>query len=228
MTLKEDFEKSGNWLFRWRSYLPLLMVGILLPSLRSFVFFDGGRMVDELWEVFCLAVSLFGLGIRAWTVGYVPAGTSGRNTRRQVATELNTSGAYSLVRHPLYLGNFFAWLGVSLFIHVWWLTLIFVLVFWLYYERIMFAEEAFLEEQFGADYLAWAARTPAFVPRPSQWEPPVRPFSCAARCGGNTRACSPSWPRLWPSISSAISPSSERSTSIGCGSACFSLRPCCT
>lgn len=29
MALKEDFESSGNWLFRWRSYLPILVIGIV-------------------------------------------------------------------------------------------------------------------------------------------------------------------------------------------------------
>ena len=32
--------------------------------------------------------------------------TSGRNTHDQVADSLNTSGIYSIVRHPLYVGNF--------------------------------------------------------------------------------------------------------------------------
>ena len=38
------------------------------------------------------------------------------------------------------------------------------LLFWIYYERIMFAEERFLERKFGAYYLNWASKLPAFLP----------------------------------------------------------------
>ena len=100
------------------------------------------------------------LAIRAYTIGHTPKGTSGRNTKKQVANALNTTGAYSLVRNPLYLGIFFMGLGVALFAHLWWLTLIYVLAFWLYYERVIFAEEAYLRDKFGAEYLSWADRTP--------------------------------------------------------------------
>jgi hypothetical protein len=127
--------------------------------------------------LFCLAVSLAGLVIRAYTTGHTPRGTSGRNTKRQRAAALNTGGAYSLVRHPLYLGNFLCWLGVSMFPRTWWVTVIFVLVFWLYTERIMFAEEEFLRRTFGAAYEAWAARTPAFLPGRWRWRPAELPYS---------------------------------------------------
>jgi protein-S-isoprenylcysteine O-methyltransferase Ste14 len=165
MAMREEFERVGNSLFRWRSYLPLIMFGIFVLSLRHFHYLDHSQFVDQMGEIFCLLVSLFGLGIRAWTVGHTPRGTSGRNTKSQVADTLNTTGIYSIVRNPLYLGNFFIGLGLALFAHVWWLVLIYTLAFWLYYERIIYAEETFLRSKFGDEFDAWAARTPAFVPR---------------------------------------------------------------
>ena len=36
MALREDFERSGIWLFRWRSYLPIFLIGILLIGFRHF------------------------------------------------------------------------------------------------------------------------------------------------------------------------------------------------
>jgi protein-S-isoprenylcysteine O-methyltransferase Ste14 len=50
------------------------------------------------------------------------------------------------------------------------------LVFWLYYERIMFAEEEFLRRSFGPVYEEWAARTPAFLPDLARWTSPALPF----------------------------------------------------
>jgi protein-S-isoprenylcysteine O-methyltransferase Ste14 len=82
-----------------------------------------------------------------------------------------------MLRHPLYLGNYLIGLGVSLVLLVWWLPVFYSLLFWLYYERIMFAEEAFLREEFGEQYETWATTTPAFVPRIRQWRKAELPFS---------------------------------------------------
>jgi hypothetical protein len=51
------------------------------------------------------------------------------------------------------------------------------LLFWLYYERIMMAEETFLHERFGESFVSWATLTPAFVPRISLWRAPAESFS---------------------------------------------------
>lgn len=91
------------------------------------------------------------------TVGYTPKKTSGRNTKKgQVADYLNTKGMYSIVRNPLYLGNFFMGLGIFLFLCIWWVEFIYTLVFMLYYERIIFAEEQFLVKKFKQQYMEWA------------------------------------------------------------------------
>ena len=178
MPLREEFETSGQWLFRWRSYLP---VALLVPV----VAFAGLRAREGLidgpsraFDLVCLVVSMLGVVVRAVAVGSAPAGTSGRNTAEgQVASTVNTTGMYSIVRHPLYVGNYLNWLGVALFPRSAWLAIVVSLAFWLYYERIMFAEEEFLRGKFGEAYARWASSTPAFVPDPRRWRPPALPFS---------------------------------------------------
>jgi len=178
MALREEFERTGNWLFRWRGYLPLVLILPMLLGMHHPDYLRQDRSGQDVWALYCLAVTLVGLGIRAITVGFVPAGTSGRNTHDgQIAETLNTSGIYSLVRHPLYVGNFVMWLGVSMFCGIWWLTVLMALVFWIYYERIMFAEEEFLRRKFGEAYMAWAEVTPAFLPRLRGWKRPELRFS---------------------------------------------------
>jgi protein-S-isoprenylcysteine O-methyltransferase Ste14 len=177
MALREEFESTGNWLFRWRSYLPLALIGVFLLALREYEYPGHSENLHHLWTVLCLLVSFIGLGIRVFTIGYTPRGTSGRNTKKQVADTLNTTGIYSIVRNPLYLGNFFMGLGIALFAYLWWLTLIYILVFWLYYERIIFAEEAYLRNKFGDEYLEWANKTPVFIPTFSQYRKSNLPFS---------------------------------------------------
>jgi protein-S-isoprenylcysteine O-methyltransferase Ste14 len=175
--LIEEFESVGHWLFRWRSYLPLVTVVLLFCGLASFDYPFGSHLLDELWEVVCLGVSFLGLGVRALTVGSAASRTSGRQTTHQVADTLNTTGMYSIVRNPLYLGNFLIVLGVVIFLRVWWVPLIYMLLFALYYERIIFAEEMFLRRKFGQEYVEWAWETPAFLPRISQWRAPALPFA---------------------------------------------------
>lgn len=177
MAIIDEIERSGRWLFRWRGHLPLLLAGLSVAA----VYFDRSQTDDRIpvtvWEGICLATSGLGLVIRAVAIGHTPAGTSGRNAKRQVATELNTAGIYSVVRHPLYLGNFFLMLGVVLFAQSLWLAVFYALSFWLYYERIMAAEESFLRRSFGPTFEAWSISTPAFVPRLSQWTPSSLNFS---------------------------------------------------
>jgi len=177
MALKKELKQQGEWLFRWRSYLPLLLAILFLAAFSSYESPFSNPKLDRIWELFCLSVSFVGLGIRILTTGYAPFGTSGRNTGGQVAEVLNTTGMYSLVRHPLYLGNFIIWFGISLFLRLWWLSLITTLIFWLYYEKIMYAEEDFLEQKFGDAFREWARQTPAFVPNLKGWRAPSLSFS---------------------------------------------------
>ena len=51
------------------------------------------------------------------------------------------------------------------------------LVFSLYYERIMLAEEEFLRAQYGKAFEDWAVRTPPFLPNFRHWVPPITPFN---------------------------------------------------
>ena len=174
MGMREEFEAAGNWLFRRRGYLPLLLFPMLLLAAGGARPWAPGP--GAAWDALCVALALGGLALRVATVGFVPKDTSQRNTGRPQAEALNTTGLYSVVRHPLYLGNCLMWLGVALFTRAWWAPVLVGLVFWLYYERIMFAEEEFLRRRFGPDYTAWADATPAFLPRPRLWRPPAERF----------------------------------------------------
>jgi protein-S-isoprenylcysteine O-methyltransferase Ste14 len=176
MSLLKQLERNGSWLFRHRSYLPLVAIPVFLACLPSFTYLGANHKLNEVWQMFCLAISFSGLAIRILTVGRAPLGTSGRNTREQVANMLNTTGIYSVVRHPLYLGNYLILLGMALWPHIWWLAVITSCLFALYYERIMLAEESFLLERFDGSFETWAAATPAFLPRLRGWKPSAISF----------------------------------------------------
>lgn len=176
MSLTRELRNAGNLLFRHRSYLPV----VLYPLATLVLFIERDALInlsDIPWSLACLLVSFLGLFIRILVIGYVPKGTSGRNTHGQVAETLNTQGIYSIVRHPLYLGNFFMWLGIILYVGSIWFTLLCILLFWIYYERIMFAEEEFLKDKFGDVYTDWSKETPAILPRLGAWKSAKLRFS---------------------------------------------------
>lgn len=170
MALQEEFEKQGNWLFKYRSFLPLIVLFIgtalyLRTELYPETFILEETPYEIYYETTALIISLAGLFVRVYTVGYTPKNTSGRNTGQgQLADTLNTTGIYSIVRHPLYLGNFLMWFGPAMLTGHFWFMIAFILFYWLYYERIMFAEEQFLRKKFGTKYLDWSIKTPAFIP----------------------------------------------------------------
>src|SRR5580658_5397658 len=148
MSLRNELETSGSWLFRYRSYLPLAILPIFVICLASSKYLGRSHVFNERWQMACMALSFSGLVLRAIIVGHAPFGTSGRNTREQVANTLNTTGMYALVRHPLYLANYIIIIGFTMEFHVWWLVLLLTALYALYYERIMLAEEAFLRARF--------------------------------------------------------------------------------
>lgn len=182
MALQEEFEKHGLWLFRYRGTLPLiiLFIGTILylrTEIYPETFFLEETPFEIYYEMGCLFISLIGLGIRVYTVGHTPKNTSGRNVDGQLADMLNTTGIYSTVRHPLYLGNFFMWLGPALLTGHYWFVVAFCFFYWVYYERIMFAEEQFLRRKFGSVYTDWAENVPAFIPKFKHFIKPGLPFS---------------------------------------------------
>lgn len=174
MPLLENLVKQGNFLFKHRGAVPILIIvpGLVIAySTRAVLNSTFQTQAHRLYELFCLLVCLAGFGIRAFTVGHAPDGTSGRNIEKQVADYLNIKGMYSIVGHPLYLGNYLMWLGLCMRIYNIWFTIIASLFFWIYYERIMFAEEQFLRQKYAKGYLSWASKTPTFLPNFRLWQP---------------------------------------------------------
>lgn len=184
MALQQSFEKSGNFLFKYRGQIPILIfllaIPILVysnPDLYMRLFVGQRHVLRVILTVVAFLLSLSGLILRAYTVCTTPKGTSGRNTDKQVAKHLNTVGIYSVVRHPLYLANYLIWAGILVFTMNIWAFIIVSLVYWIYYERIMFAEEAYLRSQFGDEFEAWAETVPAFIPKWSLFQRGEMEFS---------------------------------------------------
>ena len=113
MSLVDSFEKQGNFLFKYRGQLPVLLFLISIP----FIFLSSE--INSFFQFICNITSVFitliGLFIRFYTIGTTPKGTSKKYKQKQIADFLNSTEIYSIVRHPLYLGNYLIWLGITYF-----------------------------------------------------------------------------------------------------------------
>jgi protein-S-isoprenylcysteine O-methyltransferase Ste14 len=83
--------------------------------------------------------------------------------------KLATTGAYSLVRHPLYLGNFLILAGFTLACANWAVVAVVVAFFLFYYPAAIRYEDRKLERIFGEDWRAWSAGIPAMFPTRLKW-----------------------------------------------------------
>ncbi len=168
--LQKELVNQGNWLFRWRSLIPLLVYFTYIIGIILNIFQPLNCSFTTQYLLVCVAISIVGVVVRAITVATTPDGTSGRNTKSQRAEQLNQTGIYSMVRHPLYLGNYLMWLGLLLFTGNLYFVILASAFYFFYYERIMLAEEDFLSQQnFGNEWRQWALKTPAFMPKLSNY-----------------------------------------------------------
>jgi protein-S-isoprenylcysteine O-methyltransferase Ste14 len=146
--------------------VPVVILALPESSRVSARLGDSGNLAVQ-W--LSLSVAFAGLLVRCAAVAYAPDGTSSRDTRALRAPSLNTTGVYSMVRHPLYLGAGLMWVGIAMSLGVWWLIAIVALAYVVYVERLTIVEEAFLTEHFPVEFPRWASRTRAFLPRPAGW-----------------------------------------------------------
>src|SRR3954469_2129558 len=146
--------RIGALLFRNRSWLPVLFIGVplLVP----------GRMSTAAWIVGAIVV-VAGEWIRL--AGVAAAGTVTRRRSRTVQ-RLVTYGIFAWVRNPLYVGNFLIWTGFTIISGVLWFIPVAIVLFAVEYTFIVRYEEGVLESIFGAEYLAYKSRTPRWFPRP--------------------------------------------------------------
>lgn len=179
MALVHSLEQKGNFLFRYRGQIPVVLFLASIPVIyfTNYDWLSSNENKKAIWLVVSAVVSFLGQVLRAIAIGTSNKYTSGRNTKEQVADALNTRGIYSTVRHPLYLGNYLMWIGIVIYVLNPWYVVVVSLLFWLYYERIMFAEERFLERKFGESYLSWSKQIPAFVPSLKNYHKTEIPFS---------------------------------------------------
>jgi protein-S-isoprenylcysteine O-methyltransferase Ste14 len=176
---QQELTRSGEALFKIRGkYLKLLVIiSVAIAYFNGALGPFASDFANQMWFLASLAVAWSGAIVRFFTSGYAALGTSGVNKVAAIASELNTTGPYSLVRNPLYLGRILNFTGIAMLSG----SLVFsVLIFFvsvLVYERISIYEEEFLYKEFGKEaHAEWAKDVPFLMPRFHGWKKPKYPF----------------------------------------------------
>jgi protein-S-isoprenylcysteine O-methyltransferase Ste14 len=165
-------QSVGGWLFRQRTWLPL-------PLIAAILLIPGSQNVEPtpLW-LSGPALVLAGEAVRLWAVHHIGAISRTRSDR---LGPLISTGPFSLVRNPLYLGNVALWVGFAMSARLLWMAPLILVVLGLEYHAIVRWEEQLLTARLGDSYRAYAARVPRWVPTCTPIKPASNPAAYSWR-----------------------------------------------
>ncbi len=149
--------KLGNFFFKIRSFTPI-------PFILALLYFAKPIFETTLVGILFIVIGEF---LRIWAVGY--AGGTTRATSLGAARDLVTTGPYSYVRNPLYLGNFLLSLGICIISNVLWLIPVLIVGYIIQYLPIITVEEVYLLASCGSTYQTYQEQVPRFLPQ-------IRPY----------------------------------------------------
>ena len=143
------------WVRRYRRYLPIPLVLFVVVFLRPTVPL-GSPVLDTLTDLFGVGICALGQWLRMWAWGSnATVGKWGVRDR----------GPYTMMRHPLYAGNFLIVLGLSMVFHNLWAYLLLLPPFAYMYHAITNMEEKRLRRRFTEDYQEYREQAvPRFLP----------------------------------------------------------------
>jgi protein-S-isoprenylcysteine O-methyltransferase Ste14 len=178
MMYQDEMARSGRRLFFVRGlYIyTIIAIGTVIVWHGDSYGPFADPAANRAWLWLSLGVAMLGATIRVVTSGYAALGTSGRAKVAAEASELNTTGPYSLVRNPLYVGRILNFTGLAMMTGSWIYGVIVFLLAILIYERISVYEEEFLRSKFGDSHVRWASSVPGLFPRLKGWVTPKYPF----------------------------------------------------
>jgi len=117
----------------------------------------------ELSELFGYALLVSATLWRIWCLLFIGGVKDG---------ELATQGPYSVVRNPLYIGNFLGAAGFGFAVELPHLGVLIALLFAAFYPAVVAREEARLAELFGERYRRYCACVPRWIPDWSRYQEP--------------------------------------------------------
>jgi protein-S-isoprenylcysteine O-methyltransferase Ste14 len=106
------------------------------------------------WLLCGVGVALVGLLVRGYAAGHL-------RKHKQLAT----SGPYAFTRNPLYFGSMLFAAGFSVASHSWISAAVLTVYLAVFYPAVIRREQVELESLYGAAFVEYSSRVPAFWPR---------------------------------------------------------------
>jgi len=153
-------DKLGNILFKYRNVIFPVFFALLLFCTRP-VF--GWEHFEKWGYPVGLALALTGQTIRALTIGLSYIVRGGRK-RKVYAETLVKTGMFAHCRNPLYLGNVLIVTGLGIFANSILFYYIGIPLFIFMYLAIIMAEENYLTDKFGEEYIEYCRNVNRFMP----------------------------------------------------------------
>ena len=132
-----------------------------IPTFSNLTIPIANYSMSILHLVISLPIILLGAWIAIKGVKATGLEASETHTRPE---KLQTKGAYSVVRHPQYLGWILAQIGMSILLSAWYSTLFTPILIALIY-LISKKEETELTKEFGEEYEEYQRRVPMLIPK---------------------------------------------------------------
>ena len=144
-----------NIFFKNRSFTPLPILIMILYYARP----------NSSYLIFGILFIFLGEFIRVCSVSYAGGETRTMNVGGSAVCK---SGPYSYIRNPLYVGNMFLYVGLTLIAgspNIFIVTLITFTFFFIQYSLIISLEEEALEKKFGEEYVNYKNEVPSIIPK---------------------------------------------------------------
>ena len=113
--------------------------------------------LDDVLDFFGFIVLLTGILLRMSARGHKMA-------RSDKSQKLVTTGPYTFVRNPMYLGSFLMGAGFILMVWPWWSLPIFAVLFYMRFKKEVVKEEEFLRTMAPKSYDAYCEKVPRVFP----------------------------------------------------------------
>lgn len=146
----------------WSRAVVVLLVALVLFS-RPGHLLGIPKWVDPVCELLGYAMLVVATLWRIWCALFIAGTKNG---------ELSSGGPYSVVRNPLYIGNFLGLVGFGFAIQQPVLAILLGAVFAIGYPSVVAREEADLNRIFGERYREYCAQVPRWLPNWSLYREP--------------------------------------------------------
>lgn len=132
--------------------------GVLITPVYLFSFFCIYRETEH-WSSLVIGLILFltGLSLRVWAQMHL-------HYRLRLKKALTTTGPYSFVRNPIYIGNTLILTGTTFLFELFWLVPVMLITCMATYAMTVRYEESHLTKKYGAPYVEYLQKVNRWIP----------------------------------------------------------------